>query len=65
MECIVGGAGAFVEGGVLVVVAGLCRDGGERCYESEKQGVDGRHDVSKRLQRRLTEFWREVKAVEQ
>lgn len=65
MKCVVGGAGAFVKGGVLVVVASLCRDGGERYYKSEKQGVDGRHDAPKRLQRRLTEYRREVKAVEQ
>lgn len=45
MQGVVGRAGAFVEGGVLVVVAGFGVDSGERCQESEKQSSDGRHGV--------------------
>lgn len=53
MQAVVWGAGPFVEVGVFVVVACLCGDGSDICYESEEESVNGRHDVFKRLQQRL------------
>lgn len=35
-----------MEGGVLVVVAGLGGDRNDGCYENEEKGVDERHDVN-------------------
>lgn len=66
MEGIFGAAGAFVEVGMLVVVAGLCGDGGKRCYESEEESIDGRHDVyPKSYGRDFVGYRRKVKIVEQ
>ena len=49
-----------------MVVAGLCIDGSESCYESEEEGVDGRHDVySKSCGRDFEGYRKEVKVVEQ